>query len=63
MKRFHNIKVSVFCKEEDNKEEIKKALLSLFPFDLNREKVALKEDNATGFNEKNIKTFKEREEM
>ena len=57
MKLAHNIKVSVFCGPEENEAEIKKALISLFPFGLEKEKINVDEQSATGFNEKKIKIF------
>lgn len=57
MKFAHNVSVKVFCKPEDKPAEIKKALVSLFPFDLEKEKIAVEEQSATGFNERKIKVF------
>ena len=54
MKTFHNVKLSVFCNKDEDQEEIKKTLISLFPFDLEKEKIVLKESSATGFNENDI---------
>jgi len=54
MKLCHNIKASVFCKEDEDKEEMKQILTSLFPFDLEKEKIIIKEQKASGFNEKII---------
>ncbi|MCP3686229.1 MAG: hypothetical protein GY861_26590 [bacterium] len=50
----NNITISVFCKEDENIDEISKKLVSLFPFDLEKEKLELKRENAKGFNEKKI---------
>lgn len=50
----HRIEVRVFCKPEDNIEAVKAGLLSLLPFDLDKEKVKINERNAVGFNERKI---------
>jgi len=50
----HRIDVRVFCKPEDNIEAVKDGLLSLLPFDLDKEKVKINERNASGFNERKI---------
>lgn len=54
MKFAHTIKVSVFAYSEEDENKIKEALLSLFPFDLEKEKISLTEETATGFEEKKI---------
>ncbi|MFP4112347.1 MAG: RNA-binding domain-containing protein [Candidatus Woesearchaeota archaeon] len=54
----HQIEVTVFSKEDEDGEQIKKGFLRLFPFDLSSEKVKLLEDTALGFNEKKIKIYK-----
>lgn len=53
-KQANNIVVSVFAHDGENAEEIEKALLALFPFNLAEEKIPVKKTTATGFNEKNI---------
>jgi len=50
----NNIKITVFVKEEEDKEKIKQTLLSLFPFDLEENKIMIKQSNTQGFNEKTI---------
>ena len=45
----------VFCKEEDNKEQIIGRIKELFPFDFGKEKIKLKEKTAYGFEDKKIK--------
>lgn len=55
MKYAHNITITEFLKTEDKLEEAKKALRELLPFDLEQEKILLKEDTATGVNEQPIK--------
>jgi len=54
MKLAHQIIISVFAKEDENKEAIKKALISLIPFNLEKEKIQLNEQNASGFSQKQI---------
>lgn len=54
MKTAHNIKVRVFAKENEDVDRIKERLVSLFPFDLEKEKVVVNSKKATGFNEKVI---------
>ncbi len=46
MKYFHSIKLTVFCKPEDDEEKIKQALVSLVPFDFEKEKIELKSQKA-----------------
>lgn len=60
MKLANNVVVNVFCKQEDNEDEIKKALMRLFPFDFGKEKIAIDEQNATGFNERKVKILEAR---
>ncbi|MFO8016616.1 MAG: RNA-binding domain-containing protein [Candidatus Woesearchaeota archaeon] len=57
MRLAHNIKISVFCKPEDDYSSIMGAFLSLFPFSLEDEKVQLEEQNVLGFNEREIRVF------
>jgi RNA binding exosome subunit len=57
MKIAHSIKITVFVKEEEDESKVKAKLLSLFPFDLEKEKLGLKESTATGFDDKKIKIF------
>lgn len=54
MKYAHNIKVSVFCKQEDNEADILKNLLALFPFNLEEQKVKVNRSNAEGFQQRKI---------
>lgn len=54
MKVAHSIKISVFTKPEDDKEKIKKGLLSLVPFDIEKEGVFLEEKKAQGFDDREI---------
>jgi len=58
MKIANSIKIKVYVKEGEDEEKIKKKLLELIPFDISKEKVELKEEAATGFNEKKIKIYR-----
>ena len=55
MKNIHSIHLSVFVKPEEDCEKLKSTFLSFFPFNLEKEKIILKETNATGFQEQIIK--------
>jgi len=55
MKHFNNIHISVFSYPEENYDEIKSKLISILPFDIEKEKIRLEESTAEGFNEKQIK--------
>ncbi|MFH1669580.1 MAG: RNA-binding domain-containing protein [Candidatus Woesearchaeota archaeon] len=57
MKVAHNIKLTAFSYEEDDKEQIRQGLLKLVPFDLEQEKLELSQTNAQGFKEKRIIIF------
>jgi RNA binding exosome subunit len=57
MKLAHQIKISVFIHEEENREEIYNKLLTLVPFNIKEQKRILNEDTAQGFNERKIKTY------
>ena len=48
MKQAHYIKVSVFIKEEEDREAVYNKLISLIPFDIKEQKITLKEDTAMG---------------
>jgi len=54
MKYLHNLHIRVFVKEEEDLEKIEQTLRSLFPFELEREKVLLEKTVATGFEDKKI---------
>ncbi|MBI2141992.1 hypothetical protein HYU15_00705 [Candidatus Woesearchaeota archaeon] len=54
MKLANNVKISVFSKEEENAAEIEEKLKQLVPLDLEKEKIPVKKQAATGFNEKKI---------
>ena len=57
MKIAHSIKITVFVKEGEDESKVKGKLLSLIPFDLEKERIELKESTATGFDDKKIKIF------
>lgn len=58
MKLANTIQISVFAKtNEELADLIKQKLISLIPFNLEEEKISLKEETAKGFNEKIIKIF------
>lgn len=42
----HNIHVSIFCKPEDDEEKIKKILLDIVPYNLEKEKIEFKCETA-----------------
>jgi len=54
MRLANNIRVCVFVKPEDDEAAVKEHLLSLFPFDLEHEKIAVLRSKATGFNQREI---------
>ncbi len=51
----HTACLRVFAKEDEDFDKIRKRFLEFFPFDLDEEKIGLKEQNAIGFKEKKIK--------
>jgi len=57
MKLAHNVKLSVFAKQDEDEATIKQALLALLPFDLQKDKIQLRRTKATGFNEQKIVIF------
>jgi len=57
MKIANSIKITVFVKEGGSEVKVKQALLGLLPFDLEKEKIEIKQSTATGFNEKKTKIF------
>ncbi len=58
MKTVNKIVITVFAKEDENQEKIKQALISLVPLDLEKEKIAIRQQTATGFQDKQIRVFK-----
>jgi len=57
MKTAHSVKITAFVKEDEDEERIKRKLSELIPFDIEENKIELKEQIAKGFNEKKIKIF------
>lgn len=53
MKYAHFIEMRVFSKEEDNEEEIKEKIKSMFPF----EKLTIEQSTVIGFEDKKIRIF------
>jgi RNA binding exosome subunit len=58
MKALHNVTITVFVKNDENREEIKDCLLKLVSFDIAKEKIKLEEDTALGLNEDAISIYK-----
>ncbi|MEK6942820.1 MAG: RNA-binding domain-containing protein [Nanoarchaeota archaeon] len=54
MKYAHNVKISVFSHENENKESNFNAFLELFPFNLEKSKVKVEKTNAEGVSENKI---------
>ena len=54
MKYAHSIKLTVFSYEEEDYENILDGFLRFFPFNLEKNKIALKKSDAIGFDEKKI---------
>ncbi|MEK6857267.1 MAG: RNA-binding domain-containing protein [Nanoarchaeota archaeon] len=58
MRYVNNIKISVYVKvDEELVEKIKQKIINFIPFNLEEEKIELKEENVQSFNEKIIKIF------
>ena len=55
MKLANNVNIRVFCKPEEDASLIKEKLL--LPFDLKKEKIAIKAQKAEGFQERTIMIF------
>jgi RNA binding exosome subunit len=49
MKYCHNLEVRVFSRKGEDEEVIKKVLISLFPFDMEKEKVQVKTETVTSY--------------
>ncbi|MBN1503402.1 hypothetical protein JW930_07725 [Candidatus Woesearchaeota archaeon] len=58
MKYAHNIEMRVFCKEDDDEEQIIKIIHSLFPFDFEKERIEFQSEKVVTFEKKKIKIFK-----
>ena len=54
MRLLNNAHLRVHIREDEDLEKIKKAFLSFFPFDLEKEKLQLKQTTAAGFEDKKI---------
>ena len=54
MKHFNKININVFSYPEEDYKIIKSKFISLFPFDIEKEKIKLEESKAEGFNERQI---------
>lgn len=55
MRYAHNITLTVFCKlDEEDETEIRGKLLAFFPFDLEKEKIKVNTQRATGYDNKTI---------
>jgi RNA binding exosome subunit len=57
MKHFHRISMRVFCKEEDDEKRIVEVTRSLYPFNLEEQKLKLSCTTAEGFDHRKIKIF------
>lgn len=55
MRLAHNIKITVFSKEEESLDKIKEALIILTGFELEKERLSVKQSTAIGFKEKKIR--------
>ena len=53
----HSVTVRVFCGQEENENEVVNGLKLLFPLDLEKEKIAIKKQNALGFSDRKIAIF------
>ncbi|NQU79115.1 hypothetical protein HQ545_05080 [Candidatus Woesearchaeota archaeon] len=54
MKIAHNVKISVFAYDGEDADSIRRAMISLLPFNLEDEKLSISECAAKGFGEKRI---------
>ncbi len=57
MRIAHNIRIRVFCKEWDDAEQVKKALIDIIPFDLEEEKLEIKTEKAELFEGRQMQIF------
>jgi len=58
MRLANNILLTVFCKEDEDSQQILNVMKGLFPFDLDSENIEVKRETAFGFNEKKITIFR-----
>lgn len=54
MKQINTAYIRVFVKEDEDKDTVRKSLVSLLPFDLEEQKVRVDEKKVEGFNDKKI---------
>ena len=57
MKYAHQIRLSVFSYEHEDRNSVLEAFLGFFPFSLEENKIALKNSKASGFSQKTIEIF------
>ncbi|MBU0756924.1 MAG: hypothetical protein KKF44_02575 [Nanoarchaeota archaeon] len=57
MKLAHNIEIRVFCKEQNNEEDIMKALKSLVPLDFDKDNFEFSCNNAELFEARKMKIY------
>ncbi len=55
MKLANSVRISVFSKEDENEQAIENKLKEMIPLDLEKEKIAITRQTATGFNERKIR--------
>ncbi len=53
----HSVTVRVFCGQEEKENEVLNGLKSLLPFDLAKEKILIRRQNALGFSDRKITIF------
>jgi len=58
MRLANNILLTVFCKEDEDSQQILNVMKGMFPFDLDAENIEVKRETAFGFNEKKITIFR-----
>jgi len=58
MKSLNKAVISVFAREDEDFEAVKKTLLSLIPMDIEKEKIQLQRNTARGFEDKKIVVLK-----
>ncbi len=58
MLALHTVQISVFCKPEEDKQTISDALHLFLPFDLEKEKIAITQEQTEGFENKIITIFR-----
>jgi len=58
MKILNKAVLSVFVREGEDEEQIKKTLISLVPIDMKKEKIHVQQKTATSFEDKKIRIFR-----